>query len=230
MKKTTKSILALLIFTTAFFNSCSNDDDSGESFGTTTGNFLPLAVDNRWNYLNEDLVNQNQVQIIGTSTVDGKKYFEYFNTGTSINVRQFFAKKGATYFLKTGTATTYQGATTIKISGYELPILKDDYAINENWTSSVSPKVTFTGNGQSGNIPLKLDFTGTNYYKGEVILNGITYPNVIKTRLTIITTVNGQVSTVISESWFAENIGIIKEIETSNGQTNISNIDTYYIY
>ena len=50
MKITNFKVLILLIVSFFSLSSCSSDD-SGESYGVSTGNFFPLAVNNSWKYL-----------------------------------------------------------------------------------------------------------------------------------------------------------------------------------
>lgn len=228
MKKTNKIITALLIFTVALFTSCSNDDDNKESFGTTTGDFLPLAINNNWKYFDADQSLLTEVDIIGTTTFGGKTYYEYTDDSDAQEVQHWFAKKGATHLLKYGNTTINQSGINITIQGYEVPILKDDFAVNDSWTGTISPKVTYSGNGQSGSLPFKVNYTGTNYFKGELLLNGITYPNVIKTRMNISINANGQITNATEEYWYAENVGIINYI-TVNADSSVSEkvIDSY---
>jgi hypothetical protein len=205
--------------------SCSkndSDESAPENFGTSTGNFLPLSINNVWTYNNPDNTLQIEEKIIGSTDVKGFKYFEYTSTNpTTIQTQYWYAKKGATYFSKIGDVRAVKiGFTVINIKSYELPILKDDYALNTNWTGSVSPAVSFSGDGLSGNVPSKIDYTGVNYFKGEVVLGDITYPNVIKTKIKLTINVYGQITDTEIETWFAENIGIIKQNGIANGIIN----------
>jgi hypothetical protein len=229
MKKNNQIRVLLLFFVSIILTSCSKSD-SGESNGTSTGNYLPLAVNNSWKYLNAEQSLLNEVKITGTTQSGGTTYYEYTDDSEgSQPLPHSFAKKGATYFLKAGETTISESGFLISIKSYEIPILKDDYEINNNWTGTVSPKVTFSGNGQSGSLPFSASYTGTNLYKGDVTLNGIVYPNVIKTRINISINANGQITNTSEEFWFAENIGIIKDISTINGVSTIQDIYSYVL-
>ena len=105
--------------------------------------------------------------------------------------------------------------------------MRDDYEINKKWSGTLNPKFTFSRNGQSGTLPLKIDYIGVNYYKGEVTQNGIVYPNVIKTKVNITINANNQISTASEEYWFAENIGIIKSISVSDQINRTSIIESF---
>lgn len=230
MKKTPKIIYLLMLFS-FLLTSCSKDDESEnnvDSFGVSTGNYFPLAVDNIWSYHNEIEGSLNEIRIVSTNQFDSYTYYEFTDTDpTPIQIKQWFGKKGAVYFLKADDTSFSENNIFINIKSYELPILKDNYEVNKYWTGSVSPKVTFSGNGSSGTLPFKVDYSGVNYYKGAVVLKGINYPNVIKTKLNITINANGQITNSSEENWFAENIGIIKTITINNGTQIEKNIDSY---
>lgn len=225
MEKTTQFISIILLFASFLLTSCSSDDDKTD-FGVSTGNYLPLAINNVWNYNSSEQNSLNEIKIIETTTISGYNYFEFSDDSDIYNIQHWFGKKGATYLMKTGDTTVNESGINITIKSYELPILKDDYEINKTWTGRVSPKVTYSGNGQSGSLPFKVDYTGRNFYKGEVTLNDVVYPNVIKTRLSVVINANEQVTNGIEEYWFAENIGIIK-IVTYNSDGSITEKDIF---
>lgn len=222
MKKIIYLFALLLIF-----SSCSNDDNKTD-FGVSAGDFLPLKTNNEWTYIIESQSLTNLIKIVDTNTFSGTTYFEFTDNSEvyPFIIKHWFAKKGATYLLKTGDTTVNESGVNISIKSYEIPILKDDYPINSTWTGSVSPKVTYSGNGQSGSFPFKVNYTGINFFKGEVTLNDVVYPNVIKTRINVVINANGQVTTGTEEYWFAENIGIIKFV-TYNNDGTITEKDIY---
>jgi hypothetical protein len=229
MKNSNLIKIIFLLLTLIAITSCSKSD-SGENYGISTGDYFPLAVNNSWKYLNAEQSLLNEIKITGTSQSGGTTYYDYTDDlegGTPFP--HSFAKKGAAYFLKAGETTVNESGLLIIIKSYEIPILKDNYEINNNWTGTVSPKVTYSGNGQSGTLPFSISYIGTNLYKGEVTLNGIIYPNVIKTRLNITINANGEITNDIEEYWFAENIGIIKQMNTVNNTTTVQEIDSYVL-
>ena len=225
MKISTKTFFLSLIISLLFFTSCSNDDDKTD-FGISTGNFFPLKTKNV--NITESQSLTNLIKIVGNETFDGTSYFEFTDNSEVYPyiIKHWFAKKGATYLLKTDDTTINQGGLSYTIQNYELPILKDDFQVNISWSGSVSPKFTYSGNGQSGTLPLKIDYTGRSFFKGEVTLNNVLYPNVIKSRVNAVINANNQVSTSIEEYWFAENIGIIKLV-TYNSDGTITEKDIY---
>jgi len=229
MKKISIIKVAIFFVLIVVISSCSSDDSS-DSNGTTTGNYLPLATNNSWKYFNQNQSLINEVKIIGTDQFQGTTYYEFNDDSQAdFNARQWFGKKGATYLLKTGDTSINESGITVNIKSYELPILKDDYDLDVFWTGRVSPKVTYSGSGQSGTLPFKIDYSGVNYFKGELTLNGTTYPNVIKTRLSITINANDQITNASEEYWYAENIGVIKIITTSNNTIEEKDIDSYIL-
>src|SRR6218665_367229 len=209
--KTNFKILALLFV--AAFSSCSSDD-SGDSNGTTTGNYFPMAVGNQWNYTNGSTTTQSR--LIGTTTFGNTTYYESDDTGAELDIQNWVAKKGASYFQKAGDTTFNQSGTTIVMQGYELRILRDDIAVGESWTGSASPKVPYSGSGVSGSFKAKVNYEGTILAKDvSETLNGVVFNNIIKVGLHAVVNSNGQINTIDSEYWFAKDIGMIKEVETS---------------
>lgn len=214
-----------------FISSCSSDDDNNESFGVTTGDYLPLTVNNSWKYLNTSQSLLNEIKIIGTDEFKGNTYYKFTDDSEvpPLVIQHWFAKKGASYFLKTGDTTASENGITITLKSYEMVILKDDFPVNTTWSGTVSPKVTYSGNGSSGTLPFKVSYTGVNYFKGATILDGITYPNVIKTKVSVIINANNQITNASEEYWFAENIGIIKFITNDGNSIQETNIDSYIL-
>lgn len=206
-----KIILALAFFTSLTFLSCSSDDKA-ESNGTSTGDFLPLKTNNEWTYIIESESLTNLIKIVGTTTFNSTAYYEFTDNSEAFPfiIKHWFAKKGATYVLKTDDSTINDSGVNVTVKSYEIPILKDDYDVDVPWTGSVSPKVTFSANGQTGVLPFKVTYTGKNFFRGEITLNGENYQNVIKTRINLVIKANDQVTTSTEEYWYAENIGIIK--------------------
>lgn len=94
-------------------------------------------------------------------------------------------------------------------------MLKDDLAVNETWSGTLRPKVTFSYNGNSGSLPTTVTYTGKIIARDATeVLNGVTYTNIIKMTMNAETNVDGQINEVFSEYWFAKDIGPIKEFET----------------
>ena len=230
MKILSKITTPFLIITFLFLSSCSSDDNKTD-YGISSGNYFPLKTNNEWNYVTESQGLTSTIKIVGSETLGGTSYFEFTDNSEVYPyiVKHWFAKKGATYLLKTADTTINQNGISFTIQGYEIPILKDDIPVNTNWTVSISPKVTYSGNGQSGTMPFKVDYTGFNFFKGQITLNNIVYSNVIKSRVNAVIDANGDVSYSSDEYWFAENIGIIKLITYKSDGTIIEKNITNYM-
>ncbi len=178
-------------------------------------------MNNTWTYLDDDQSLLNTIDIIGTTTFSGKTYYEFTDDSSEFDTQQWFNKKGATYLLKTGDTSFDVNGGSATLESYEVPILKDDFDVNQEWSGSISPKLTFAFAGQTGTLPFKVDYVAKNYFKGEVVLNGTTYPNVIKTTVAISVNANGETTNATEEYWFAENIGIISFV-TTNPDSSVS--------
>ena len=142
MKSTTHFISVISLFVSLFLTSCSGDD-SGQSDGTSTGDYFPMKVNNIWNF-NAD-GNIEQLKVVGTNEFGGTTYYELQDEGDDfgLNIQNWITKKGATYYQKIADVNTVQNGVTVNIKGYQMPMFKDDLAVNETWSGTLRPKVTF---------------------------------------------------------------------------------------
>ena len=204
----------ILLVASVALSSCSSDS-SGESNGTTSGNYFPMAVNNKWNYTNGTA--NTEVNLIGTTTFNNNTYYEMTDTNTDsqINIQVWMNKRGASYYQKSSVSTQTQGSTTIVIDGFEMKMLRDDLQVGETWNGSAKPKVTYSGSSGSGTTYANISYEGHVTARDvSVTLGGITYTNVIKTEMIITETVNSQTVTISGESWFAKDIGLIYDSST----------------
>ena len=148
-----------------------------------------------------------------------------------MNIQNWITKKGATYYQKIADVNTVQNGVTVNIKGYQMPMFKDDLAVNETWSGTLRPKVTFNYNGNSGSLPTTVTYTGKIIARDAIeVINGVTYTNVIKMTMNAVTNVDGEINNVFSEYWFAKDIGPIKEFETINdGVTNERTLIDYVL-
>lgn len=230
MKKRTQFISVILLFTSLFLTSCSSDDN-GESNGTTTGNYFPMKLNNVWNFNANG--NTEQLKVIGTEEFGGTTYYELQDEGddSGLNIQNWVTKKGATYYQKIADVSTVQNGITINIKGYQMPMFKDDLAINETWSGTLRPKVTFSYNGNNGSLPTTVTYTGKIIARDVTeVINGVTYQNIIKMTMNAETNVDGEINVVFSEYWFAKDIGPIREFETvDGGVTNERSLINYVL-
>jgi hypothetical protein len=211
--KTCFKILAVLFVSTLSLSSCSSDSDSGDTDGTTTGNYFPLAVNNRWDYTNGSTA--TQATIIGTTNFGGTTYYEMEDTSSTIDAQLWTTKKGASYYQKSGASTQTQGSIVVVTEPIELKILRDDLAVGGTWHGTAKPKVTYTGSS-SGSFRANITYTGTVIAKDATeTLGSVTYNNIIKVVLEAAVNSNGQMNYINTEYWFAKDIGLIKEVEFS---------------
>jgi hypothetical protein len=212
--KTSFKILSLLFLSAVSFTSCSSDDSAAESNGTTTGDYFPMAVNNKWEYSND--FDATEINLIGTTTFGGKTYYEMTDTDTEsqIDIQTYMNKRGASYYQKASVSTQTQGSLFITIAGFEIKMFQDDLQVGETWTGSAKPKVTYTGSS-SGSTTANISYVGEITARdASVTLGGITYTDVIKMQLTLTQTVNSQTATISGENWFAKDIGLIYDSTT----------------
>lgn len=213
MKNNNFKLLALLFIATLTLSSCSSDD-SGDSNGTTTGNYLPLAVGNKWHYTNGTTATLDQ--IIGTTTFGGTTYYEDDDSGAEIDIQNWLAKKGASYYQKVAETTYTESSITIVMQSYEMKMFRDDLAVGETWSGKASPKVNYSG-ASSGSFTAHIDYEGVITARDvSETVEGVTYNNVIKMEMNATQTANSQVTTIHGEYWLAKDVGIIMESTTSS--------------
>ena len=214
MKKNNFKILVLLFLSGFSLSSCSSDDSAAESNGTTTGDYFPMAVNNKWQFTND--VDATEMNLIGTANFGGNTYYEFTDTDSDINLQAWMNKRGASYYQKSAPYTETQGSLTITIAGFEVKMFQDDLQVGESWSGSAKPKVTYTGSS-SGSTSLNISYVGQITARdASVTLGGITYNNVIKMTMVLTETVNSQTVTISGENWFAKDIGLIYDTTTTS--------------
>jgi hypothetical protein len=218
-----------LLFSSLLITSCSSDDSiSDDSNGVSSGDYWPLAINNQWVY-NENGSVTSPSKITGTDNFGGTTYFR-LSTDNVYNLQTWVAKKGATYFLKTGDLNMTENGITVKMSSYELPMLKDNLAVNEQWIGSVTSKVSATNGSNSSSFEMTLKYSGTILEKdASVTVNDKVYTSVIKMRLKQEANFQGQTTITESVFWYAKGVGPVKSINTINGSTVESTLVSYII-
>lgn len=205
-----KKILFLVLFTSflsLFITSCSSDD-AADSNGVTTGNYWPMAVNNQWTYKDNGVLTTPS-KIIGTDTFGGVTYYQIQEANT-YNLQTWIAKKGATYFIKVGALNYVESGVTIKMDSYEYPVLKDDVPVASTWSGTLKVNVTGTSGGNTVPMTANIKYTGNITEKdATVVVNGVSYPNVIKLTLKQEVSIQNQTTIVESVYWYAKNVGPI---------------------
>jgi hypothetical protein len=234
MKKIKSTALLVVLFATFSITSCTKDNpNSDNSYGTSTGDYYPMALDNQWT-MSQNATEMAPTKIIGTDNFGGTTYYKLSNAlsgadlGSTMgfDMQTWIAKKGAAYFSKIGDMTITQDDVTVKMNGYEIQILKDNLAVGESWNQTLPIKITVSAGGQSQSLEMPTKYTGTILEKNvQVTLNGVSYPDVIKVNMkqemTIQdpTSVESETIVIDEEDWYANGVGPIKRITTSNGKT-----------
>lgn len=227
MKKT-RLIAALTLLCSFLLTTSCTSDDSPSNDGTSTDNYWPLAVNNQWNYY-ENGITPYSLKITGTTNFSNTTYYQ-LQEPNPYDAAFWVVKKGATYYLKTGEIAINDSGTSITIPTYELPALKEDLAVNKNVTGTISINVKATSGGNTFTFPTTIKYTLSTLEKsGTLAVNGFTYTDVIKISLKQEETINGQTTVIESTSWYANNVGPIKSITTSDGVTTESIIINYVL-
>jgi len=214
-----KIVLALLFVSALFTTSCSSDDSNSVSYGESTGNYWPMAINNTWTFGSD--IGNSELKIIGSTVINGTTYYEISDQADNVfGIQNWVAKKGATYLQRTADSSVNQEGITMNMQGYEIPIFKDDLEANTSWNGNLSSKITYSFNGQNASTTAKIKYTGTILEKNStVVLNGITYPDVIKTKTIVEMKILEQTVIIDLQYWFAKDVGPIWENTSYNGST-----------
>ncbi|MCL9808625.1 hypothetical protein [Flavobacterium luminosum] len=216
--KLTKLAFAFFSVSFLFLTSCSNDDANN---GTSTGNYLPMAINNKWSYLDQnDQI--DEMHIIEKENLNNKTYYKIDTQKESEElgypVESWFAKSGAKYFTRTAFEMPIYNA---EVSPMEVIILQDDLEVNQTWTQNF--KLTIKVYGQ-GSQSLPVTVTGKIIEKGvSVNVQDVNYDEVIQTNVKI--DING--TKTETNYWFAKDVGVVKSITTIDGTISTSELINY---
>ncbi|WP_298393156.1 hypothetical protein [Flavobacterium sp.] len=204
----------------------------GSGGGTSSGDYWPTALNNQWIYsLNG--VPQQPMKMVSVNSIGGFTYYTFNQatgagggaTGTGVSRLR---KSSGDYFIKLEDMNISAGGFNGVQTGYEMLLLKDYLTAGSSWTGSYSQTTTYT-DPSFPVITQNTNYTGTILSTGNTeVVDGETYTNVIKMKLSQTTSINGVTSSAAdTEYWFAKNVGPIKNVITS-GATSYTNILTDY--
>ncbi|RZJ35075.1 MAG: hypothetical protein EOO51_07250 [Flavobacterium sp.] len=248
MKRIHKISAVLFILTAAAFTSCSSDNEPIDPAiivnpgpdpndpGESSGDYWPTAINNQWVFTTNGVV-QAPMKIVSINTVAGNEYYTFNSqsgtgsSGLTGNAVMRLRKEGGNYYLRreelvVAPAGGMPGSTT---SGSEVIILKDNVPANTTWTESYTQTTTYTDPAfpaisMQVNAVNKILETG-----GSVVSNGVTYADVIKTKLTQSVTFNGVTTVTTVFYWFAKDVGLVKYIMDSGTQISTSELQSFVL-
>lgn len=192
--------------------SCSNDDSS-ESAGESTGDYWPSKVGNQWIFSRDGT--ESTLKIQSSSNKDGNTYYKFnqlFGATDEISgtVGASLKKVKGDYYIVIDEVSYSSEGITGKTSGYEYILFKDYLDVNQTWAGSYSLETSF-------NIPsfpslkMNANYTGTILEKGiSLKIKEVMYSNVIKFKLHIEASTQGQTSSSDTYYWIAKDVGIVK--------------------
>lgn len=204
-----KSFVILCSFASVL-TSCSDDNDSNPTIdeGESTGDYLPLAINNQWNY-------DNGLSILLDSQEehDGHTYYMYSQqepfSGTEAS--QGFRKSGASYYMYTADINYETQAYSQYIEGFEFMVLKDDLAVGESVTTEVSylTETTVPDFGTTA-ITMNAEYTSTIDEKYDTYtINGQEYTDVIKVKVYTYASQSGQATEATTYYYFGKDVGML---------------------
>ncbi|GLB50067.1 hypothetical protein [Neptunitalea lumnitzerae] len=210
--------------------SCSNDDDGAgeeqQEEEPTTLNYFPLTLDNEWNY---DYTDGEDTQILFYTTLDyeGNTFLvtDFVNPFDGGDMTQGFRLSGSTYYGYNGeTVIEYNSgiAAMATIDPVEYVFFKDDMEVGETYTTEVAAPTVIES---IIDIETTTDFTFVTTIlskEEEMIVNGVTYTDVIGVQLDVNTSLMDVEFDETLIYYFANEVGPIK-LESSLGDYTILN-------
>lgn len=142
---------------------------------------------------------------------------------TSVN------KNAGVYRLKTDDVVIDAGGISGTQTGYEYIVLKDNIPVNGTWNGSYTQTTTYTGIPP---ITFTTNYVGTILEKGgSETVNNEVFTDVIKVKIDQTSNVPGNpATTIISEYWYAKNVGIIKATNIGSGLNYENILVDYMLY
>lgn len=199
-----------------------NTNNPNNPNNPVVADYWPAAINNSWTY-NQNGTPQTPMKIISTEVSNGATYYNFDNffgqtAAISANVNLKLRKNQGSYYMKLPSFTVdYGGGLTAQASEVEYLLFKDFVNVNDTWTSNYSQTFTFN-NPIIPTTTTNAIVNGTMLEKNiSLTVNNVAYTNVIKFKIVQNVTVQGQVSTVTSNYWFAKGVGCIKVITQSAG-------------
>lgn len=193
----------------------------GPDPGTTEGDYWPMAINNEWLFSDNGQMIE-PMKITATENVEGNSYFKinqfFVDAGSSEftgSATMLIRKNGGNYSVRISAHIPDQMGMSITVSPFEYIFLKDNLAAGESWEQTVTQTTSFEMPQSPIPLPpvvMTINITGEVLEKNVTAeVNGETYENVIKLRLTQVATAeNFPETTTVSELWFAKDIGPIK--------------------
>ena len=213
-------------------NQSGSGSSGGNSGGASSGDYWPTAINNEWTYNSNGT--PSTMKIIATETVNGQLYYKFApqngNGSMSSGVVNTSVNKNAgVYKLKTDDVVIDAGGISGTQTGYEYIVLKDNIPVNGTWNGSYTQTTTYTG---IPTITFTTNYVGTILEKGvSETINNEVFTDVIKVKIDQTSNVPGNpATTIISEYWYAKNVGIIKATNIGSGLNYENILVDYMLY
>jgi hypothetical protein len=196
-------------------NEITNPNNPNNPNNPSVADYFPRAINNAWNfkYNTTEVV---QIKILSNETINGISFYK-LNRFFSDNLFDFgdsssyIARVGDSYIYRNVSQYAVPGSNSITIE-MQYSLLKSNLEVGQTWNDDQS----FTSNVLGLPINLPFQIRGKILEKGTAItLGSTTYNDVIKTEVKI----TFQGIEVVSNYWFAKNVGMIKAVETVDLQS-----------
>lgn len=209
-----------------------NPTDPGDG-GTSSGDYYPTALDNKWTYSQDGT--SFDMKMISINSIAGNTYYTFdslFGAGEGMigSATGRLRKSGGNYHMRIeDIVISGMGLVPdMTISGNETIILKDNIELNQTWTQDYVQTTSFAD-------PLFPDITMNVHITGKILekestvtVGGTTYEHVIKTSyVQEASGVGVEAETVTTYYWFAKDIGPVKiEMVDADG-TTLTELQSY---
>lgn len=187
----------------------------------SAADYFPRAINNTWNFKYNTTENV-QIKLLSTETINGISFYKFdrffsddlFDFGDSSS---YIARVGDSYIYRNVSQNDVPGSNPITIE-MQYSLLKSNLEVGQTWNDDQS----FTFNIMGLPISYQFQIQGKILEKGtSVTLGSTNYNDVIKTEVKIIF----QGIEVVSNYWFAKNVGIIKAVEAEDLQSQVDSFE-----
>lgn len=201
--------------------------DDGDDNPTPTNNtWLPLALNNQWNYNVTDQTGTNAQNLIVSSTTQfqGATYFvlnSNVHYGTETIDSETYMRRDSNGKFTMVAILDDESVGLVADPVISHP-LKDGMSVGNTWNETVQYNYT---------EPVQISFSSQYTYKYEehfntLVVNGVTFNDVCKIKTTVTNTGQPAQSTY---TYYAKNVGMIKAEGENLGSQSTSTITSYHL-
>ena len=198
-----------------------NSNNPNNPNNPSAADYFPRAINNTWNFKYNTTENV-QIKLLSTETINGISFYKFnrffsddlFDFG---DTSSYMARVGDSYIYRSVSQSNQPGLPPTTVA-MQYSLLKSNLNIGQTWNDNQNITVNVMGL----TVTYQIQIQGKILEKGtSVTIGNTTYNDVIKTEIKM----NMQGVEIISNYWFAKNVGIIKAVEAEDLQTQVDSFE-----